>query len=126
MKGVITVEAAFVFPFVIYIIAGMIIITMMISDITIVQGEIYVAMQEDEKNIEKQMRASLEEKLMVHDVVNTKVNNKGANLKVSVKLSNRLHSFMFINIFDKEVTVDKSKMTIKECEIIRATDAIFN
>ena len=126
MKGVITVEAAFVFPFVIYIIAGMIIITMMISDITIVQGEIYVAMQEDEKNIEKQMRASLEEKLMVHDVVNTKVNNKGANLKVSVKLSNRLHSFMFINIFDKEVIVDKSKMTIKECEIIRATDAIFN
>ncbi len=126
MKGVITVEAAFVFPFVIYIIAGMIIITMMISDITIVQGEIYVAMQEDEKNIEKQMRASLEEKLMVHDVLNTKVNNKGANLKVSVKLSNRLHSFMFINIFDKEVTVDKSKMTIKECEIIRATDAIFN
>lgn len=126
MKGVMTVEAAFVFPFVIYIIAGMIIITMMISDITIVQGEIYVAMQEDEKNIEKQMRASLEEKLMVHDVVNTKVNNKGANLKVSVKLSNRLHSFMFINIFDKEVTVDKSKMTIKECEIIRATDAIFN
>lgn len=126
MKGVITVEAAFVFPFVIYIIAGMIIITMMISDITIVQGEIYVAMQEDEKNIEKQMRASLEEKLMVHDVVNTKVKNKGANLKVSVKLSNRLHSFMFINIFDKEVTVDKSKMTIKECEIIRATDAIFN
>lgn len=126
MKGVITVEAAFVFPFVIYIIAGMIIITMMISDITIVQGEIYVAMQEDEKNIEKQMRASLEEKLMVHDVVNTKVNNKGANLKVSVKLLNRLHSFMFINIFDKEVTVDKSKMTIKECEIIRATDAIFN
>lgn len=126
MKGVITVEAAFVFPFVIYIIAGMIIITMVISDITIVQGEIYVAMQEDEKNIEKQMRASLEEKLMVHDVVNTKVNNKGANLKVSVKLSNRLHSFMFINIFDKEVTVDKSKMTIKECEIIRATDAIFN
>lgn len=126
MKGVITVEAAFVFPFVIYIIAGMIIITMMISDITIVQGEIYVAMQEDEKNIEKQMRASLEEKLMVHDVVNTKVNNKGANLKVSVKLSNRLHSFMFINIFDKEVTVDKSKMTIKECEIIRATDVIFN
>lgn len=126
MKGIITVEAAFVFPFVIYIIAGMIIITMMISDITIVQGEIYVAMQEDEKNIEKQMRASLEEKLMVHDVVNTKVNNKGANLKVSVKLSNRLHSFMFINIFDKEVTVDKSKMTIKECEIIRATDAIFN
>lgn len=126
MKGVITVEAAFVFPFVIYIIAGMIIITMMISDITIVQGEIYVAMQEDEKNIEKQMRASLEEKLMVHDVVNTKVNNKGANLKVSVKLSNRLHSFMFINIFDKEVAVDKSKMTIKECEIIRATDAIFN
>lgn len=126
MKGVITVEAAFVFPFVIYIIAGMIIITMMISDITIVQGEIYVAMQEDEKNIEKQMRASLEEKLMVHDVVNTKVNNKGANLKVSVKLSNRLHSFMFINIFDKEVTVDKSKMTIRECEIIRATDAIFN
>lgn len=126
MKGVITVEAAFVFPFVIYIIAGMIIITMMISDITIVQGEIYVAMQENEKNIEKQMRASLEEKLMVHDVVNTKVNNKGANLKVSVKLSNRLHSFMFINIFDKEVTVDKSKMTIKECEIIRATDAIFN
>ena len=83
MKGIITVEAAFVFPFVIYIIAGMIIITMMISDITIVQGEIYVAMQEDEKNIEKQMRASLEEKLMVHDVVNTKVNNKGANLKVS-------------------------------------------
>lgn len=126
MKGIITVEAAFVFPFVIYIIAGMIIITMMISDITIVQGEIYVAMQEDEKNIEKQMRASLEEKLMVHDVVNTNVNNKGANLKVSVKLSNRLHSFMFINIFDKEVTVDKSKMTIKECEIIRATDAIFN
>lgn len=126
MKGVITVEAAFVFPFVIYIIAGMIIITMMISDITIVQGEIYVAMQENEKNIEKQMRASLEEKLMVHDVVNTKVNNKGANLKVSVKLSNRLHSFMFINIFDKEVTVDKSKMTIRECEIIRATDAIFN
>lgn len=126
MKGVITVEAAFVFPFVIYIIAGMIIITMMISDITIVQGEIYVAMQEDEKNIEKQMRASLEEKLMVHDVANTKVNNKGANLKVSVKLSNRLHSFMFINIFDKEVIVDKSKMTIKECEIIRATDAIFN
>lgn len=126
MKGVITVEVAFVFPFVIYIIAGMIIITMMISDITIVQGEIYVAMQENEKNIEKQMRASLEEKLMVHDVVNTKVNNKGANLKVSVKLSNRLHSFMFINIFDKEVTVDKSKMTIKECEIIRATDAIFN
>lgn len=126
MKGVITVEAAFVFPFVIYIIAGMIIITMMISDITIVQGEIYVAMQEDEKNIEKQMRASLEEKLMVHDVVNTKVKNKGDNLKVSVKLSNRLHSFMFINIFDKEVTVDKSKMTIKECEIIRATDAIFN
>lgn len=76
-------------------------------------------------SINKRIKEKIANSLLICDYSEVIVKSQKGQLSLSVKLTNRLGSFPFINILDEYYTVKESKSVIDESELLRFTQVFL-